>query len=203
MNLSSEMNTDLVSFPLDRYKIYTSGSVWIVARDCSDNSYPRVTMDISLEKMSHWFFYWLGGNIVKINNFFKKGSIYQLFSEKRYSDCLWDRFPIFYRLREKYISVTVIACFYDEGISAQTGALGTEVNHDFHDLYFAFGSAVKGLMPFLFCFPAEIKICFKYYHGVSGALRATTPCITVKNPAVMVGLACLILTVRHTYWYVS
>ncbi|XP_020781113.2 LOW QUALITY PROTEIN: E3 ubiquitin-protein ligase HECW2 [Boleophthalmus pectinirostris] len=30
----------------------------------------------------------------------------------------------------------------------------------------------------------ETKICFKYYHGVSGALRATTPCITVKNPSV-------------------
>ncbi|XP_048049945.1 E3 ubiquitin-protein ligase HECW2 [Megalobrama amblycephala] len=29
---------------------------------------------------------------------------------------------------------------------------------------------------------AETRICFKYYHGVSGALRATTPCITVKNP---------------------
>ncbi|XP_065132761.1 E3 ubiquitin-protein ligase HECW1 isoform X1 [Paramisgurnus dabryanus] len=28
----------------------------------------------------------------------------------------------------------------------------------------------------------ETKICFKYYHGVSGALRATTPCVTVKNP---------------------
>ncbi|XP_055086375.1 E3 ubiquitin-protein ligase HECW2 [Periophthalmus magnuspinnatus] len=36
----------------------------------------------------------------------------------------------------------------------------------------------------------ETKICFKYYHGVSGALRATTPCITVKNPSVPVeGLA--------------
>ncbi|XP_061547809.1 E3 ubiquitin-protein ligase HECW2 isoform X3 [Phycodurus eques] len=36
----------------------------------------------------------------------------------------------------------------------------------------------------------ETKICFKYYHGVSGALRATTPCITVKNTAVLVeGLA--------------
>lgn len=34
----------------------------------------------------------------------------------------------------------------------------------------------------------ETKICFKYYHGVSGALRATTPCITVKNPSV---LACV------------
>lgn len=40
-----------------------------------------------------------------------------------------------------------------------------------------------------FCFlsTAETKVCFKYYHGVSGALRATTPCITVKNPGVPVG----------------
>uniref|UniRef100_A0A674CG38 HECT-type E3 ubiquitin transferase n=1 Tax=Salmo trutta TaxID=8032 RepID=A0A674CG38_SALTR len=30
----------------------------------------------------------------------------------------------------------------------------------------------------------ETKICFKYYHGVSGALRATTPSLTVKNPSV-------------------
>uniref|UniRef100_A0A3B3RM37 HECT-type E3 ubiquitin transferase n=1 Tax=Paramormyrops kingsleyae TaxID=1676925 RepID=A0A3B3RM37_9TELE len=29
----------------------------------------------------------------------------------------------------------------------------------------------------------ETKICFKYYHGVSGALRATTPSVTVKNVA--------------------
>ncbi|KAA0718612.1 E3 ubiquitin-protein ligase HECW1 [Triplophysa tibetana] len=28
----------------------------------------------------------------------------------------------------------------------------------------------------------ETKICFKYYHGLSGALRATTPCVTAKNP---------------------
>ncbi|KAM5303324.1 E3 ubiquitin-protein ligase HECW1 [Glossophaga mutica] len=27
----------------------------------------------------------------------------------------------------------------------------------------------------------ETKICFKYYHGVSGALRATTPSVTIKN----------------------
>lgn len=33
---------------------------------------------------------------------------------------------------------------------------------------------------------AETKVCFKYYHGVSGALRATTPCITIKNPGVPV-----------------
>ncbi|XP_031415528.1 E3 ubiquitin-protein ligase HECW1 isoform X2 [Clupea harengus] len=32
----------------------------------------------------------------------------------------------------------------------------------------------------------ETKICFKYYHGVSGALRATTPSVTVKNPSVPV-----------------
>ncbi|GAA6069411.1 E3 ubiquitin-protein ligase HECW1 isoform X1, partial [Tachysurus ichikawai] len=30
---------------------------------------------------------------------------------------------------------------------------------------------------------SETKICFKYYHGVSGALRATTPCVTVRNPS--------------------
>ncbi|KAM5152312.1 E3 ubiquitin-protein ligase HECW2 isoform 1-T2 [Mantella aurantiaca] len=33
----------------------------------------------------------------------------------------------------------------------------------------------------------EIKICFKYYHGISGSLRASTPCITVKNPSAMMG----------------
>ncbi|XP_041923304.1 E3 ubiquitin-protein ligase HECW1 [Alosa sapidissima] len=36
------------------------------------------------------------------------------------------------------------------------------------------------------CFvESETKICFKYYHGVSGALRATTPSVTVKNCPVM------------------
>uniref|UniRef100_A0A8C8BFA0 HECT-type E3 ubiquitin transferase n=1 Tax=Otus sunia TaxID=257818 RepID=A0A8C8BFA0_9STRI len=34
----------------------------------------------------------------------------------------------------------------------------------------------------------ETKICFKYYHGVSGALRATTPSVTVKNNAAPVNL---------------
>uniref|UniRef100_A0A8C1RPE6 HECT-type E3 ubiquitin transferase n=1 Tax=Cyprinus carpio TaxID=7962 RepID=A0A8C1RPE6_CYPCA len=38
-------------------------------------------------------------------------------------------------------------------------------------------------------FTAETKICFKYYHGVSGALRAITPCITVKNPGVPVSVS--------------
>uniref|UniRef100_A0A8C3QP58 HECT-type E3 ubiquitin transferase n=1 Tax=Cyanoderma ruficeps TaxID=181631 RepID=A0A8C3QP58_9PASS len=35
----------------------------------------------------------------------------------------------------------------------------------------------------------ETKICFKYYHGVSGALRATTPSVTVKNNAAPVSYA--------------
>uniref|UniRef100_A0A4W5LBS6 HECT-type E3 ubiquitin transferase n=1 Tax=Hucho hucho TaxID=62062 RepID=A0A4W5LBS6_9TELE len=39
----------------------------------------------------------------------------------------------------------------------------------------------------------ETKICFKYYHGVSGALRATTPSLTVKNPSVPVTLKGVIL----------
>uniref|UniRef100_A0A8C9U3T5 HECT, C2 and WW domain containing E3 ubiquitin protein ligase 1 n=1 Tax=Scleropages formosus TaxID=113540 RepID=A0A8C9U3T5_SCLFO len=30
---------------------------------------------------------------------------------------------------------------------------------------------------------SETKVCFKYYHGLSGALRATTPSVTVKNPS--------------------
>uniref|UniRef100_A0A670Y7P8 HECT-type E3 ubiquitin transferase n=1 Tax=Pseudonaja textilis TaxID=8673 RepID=A0A670Y7P8_PSETE len=37
------------------------------------------------------------------------------------------------------------------------------------------------------CFAeSETKICFKYYHGVSGALRATTPSVTVKNNTIPV-----------------
>lgn len=39
----------------------------------------------------------------------------------------------------------------------------------------------------LYFMEPEIKICFKYYHGISGSLRATTPCITVKNPSAMMG----------------
>ncbi|MGH0143339.1 UNVERIFIED_CONTAM: hypothetical protein FKN15_007401 [Acipenser sinensis] len=49
------------------------------------------------------------------------------------------------------------------------------------------GQIVWLLEPGPYFMEPEIKICFKYYHGVSGALRATTPCITVKNPGVMVG----------------
>ncbi|XP_062288060.1 E3 ubiquitin-protein ligase HECW2 [Scomber scombrus] len=52
------------------------------------------------------------------------------------------------------------------------------------------GQIVWRLEPGPYFMEPETKICFKYYHGVSGALRATTPCITVKNPAVLVeGLA--------------
>lgn len=42
---------------------------------------------------------------------------------------------------------------------------------------------------------AETRICFKYYHGVTGALRAATPCITVKNPAVLV--CCTAFVLNH------
>ncbi|XP_038645039.1 E3 ubiquitin-protein ligase HECW2-like isoform X2 [Scyliorhinus canicula] len=49
------------------------------------------------------------------------------------------------------------------------------------------GQIVWRIEPGPYFMEAETKICFKYYHGVSGALRATTPCITVKNPAAMAG----------------
>ncbi|XP_041118290.1 E3 ubiquitin-protein ligase HECW2-like isoform X4 [Polyodon spathula] len=49
------------------------------------------------------------------------------------------------------------------------------------------GQIVWRLEPGPYFMEPEIKICFKYYHGVSGALRATTACITVKNPGVVVG----------------
>ncbi|XP_043083090.1 E3 ubiquitin-protein ligase HECW1 isoform X2 [Puntigrus tetrazona] len=35
----------------------------------------------------------------------------------------------------------------------------------------------------LYFMEAETKVCFKYYHGLSGALRATTPSVTVQNPS--------------------
>lgn len=47
---------------------------------------------------------------------------------------------------------------------------------------------------------AETKVCFKYYHGVSGALRATTPCITVKNPGVQVGLLSISGVSQEVKW---
>uniref|UniRef100_A0A7N6F6U5 HECT-type E3 ubiquitin transferase n=1 Tax=Anabas testudineus TaxID=64144 RepID=A0A7N6F6U5_ANATE len=46
------------------------------------------------------------------------------------------------------------------------------------------GQIVWRLEPGPYFMEPETKICFKYYHGVSGSLRATTPCITVKNPGV-------------------
>ncbi|MEE6517530.1 hypothetical protein FKM82_027806 [Ascaphus truei] len=51
------------------------------------------------------------------------------------------------------------------------------------------GQIVWRIEPGLYFMEPEIKICFKYYHGISGALRAATPCITVKNTAVMLRLA--------------
>ncbi|XP_059822912.1 E3 ubiquitin-protein ligase HECW2-like isoform X2 [Hypanus sabinus] len=50
------------------------------------------------------------------------------------------------------------------------------------------GQIVWRIEPGPYFMEAETKICFKYYHGVSGALRATTPCITVKNTATMTGV---------------
>ncbi|KAM6984945.1 E3 ubiquitin-protein ligase HECW2 [Aplochiton taeniatus] len=47
------------------------------------------------------------------------------------------------------------------------------------------GQIVWRLEPGPYFTDPETKICFKYYHGVTGALRATTPCITVKNPGVL------------------
>uniref|UniRef100_A0A1A7YYF1 HECT-type E3 ubiquitin transferase n=1 Tax=Iconisemion striatum TaxID=60296 RepID=A0A1A7YYF1_9TELE len=48
------------------------------------------------------------------------------------------------------------------------------------------GQILWRLEPEPYFMESETKICFKYYHGVTGALRATTPCITVKNPGVPV-----------------
>ncbi|XP_051560867.1 E3 ubiquitin-protein ligase HECW2-like isoform X3 [Myxocyprinus asiaticus] len=50
------------------------------------------------------------------------------------------------------------------------------------------GQIVWRLEPGQYFMEPETKICFKYYHGVSGALRATTSCITVKNPGVTLGV---------------
>ncbi|KAM9839604.1 E3 ubiquitin-protein ligase HECW1 [Aulostomus maculatus] len=33
---------------------------------------------------------------------------------------------------------------------------------------------------------ADTQVCFKYYHGVTGALRATTPSVTIKKPSLPV-----------------
>uniref|UniRef100_A0A673JRB3 E3 ubiquitin-protein ligase HECW1-like n=1 Tax=Sinocyclocheilus rhinocerous TaxID=307959 RepID=A0A673JRB3_9TELE len=41
----------------------------------------------------------------------------------------------------------------------------------------------------LYFMEAETKVCFKYYHGLSGALRATTPSVTVRNPSANVSAA--------------
>uniref|UniRef100_A0A8C7L1J5 HECT-type E3 ubiquitin transferase n=1 Tax=Oncorhynchus kisutch TaxID=8019 RepID=A0A8C7L1J5_ONCKI len=60
------------------------------------------------------------------------------------------------------------------------------------------GQIVWRLEPGPYFMEPETKICFKYYHGVSGGLRATTPCITVNNPGLPVSSVCLSYT-----WYVS
>ncbi|XP_044101607.1 E3 ubiquitin-protein ligase HECW1 isoform X3 [Neovison vison] len=45
------------------------------------------------------------------------------------------------------------------------------------------GQIIWKIDPSSYFVEPETKICFKYYHGVSGALRATTPSVTVKNSA--------------------
>uniref|UniRef100_A0A670HV36 HECT-type E3 ubiquitin transferase n=1 Tax=Podarcis muralis TaxID=64176 RepID=A0A670HV36_PODMU len=66
------------------------------------------------------------------------------------------------------------------------------------------GQIVWRIEPGPYFMEPEIKICFKYYHGISGALRATTPCITVKNPAVMVSIFYSLLdTDQHSRKLVS
>ncbi|XP_037552766.1 E3 ubiquitin-protein ligase HECW2 [Nematolebias whitei] len=48
------------------------------------------------------------------------------------------------------------------------------------------GQILWRLEPEPYFMEPETKICFKYYHGVTGALRAMTPCITVKNTQIPV-----------------
>lgn len=39
--------------------------------------------------------------------------------------------------------------------------------------------------------PAETQVCFRYYHGATGALRATTPSVTVRNSCAAVSFSTL------------
>ncbi|XP_059494114.1 E3 ubiquitin-protein ligase HECW1-like isoform X1 [Stegostoma tigrinum] len=48
------------------------------------------------------------------------------------------------------------------------------------------GQIIWKIEPSSYFVESETKICFKYYHGASGALRATTPSISVRNPSVPV-----------------
>ena len=70
------------------------------------------------------------------------------------------------------------------GVAARMGGIGWQFL-GVCAIALAFSSGVTPYfsVPFCFCLSAETKICFKYYHGVSGALRATTPSVTVKNSA--------------------
>uniref|UniRef100_A0A3Q1G5N5 E3 ubiquitin-protein ligase HECW1/2 N-terminal domain-containing protein n=1 Tax=Acanthochromis polyacanthus TaxID=80966 RepID=A0A3Q1G5N5_9TELE len=43
---------------------------------------------------------------------------------------------------------------------------------------------------------SETQVCFRYYHGVTGALRATTPSVTIKK-----GTAPVSLTAPHAFIY--
>ncbi|XP_062900117.1 E3 ubiquitin-protein ligase HECW1-like isoform X1 [Mobula hypostoma] len=45
------------------------------------------------------------------------------------------------------------------------------------------GQIIWKIEPSSYFVEPETKICFKYYHGATGALRATTPSISVRNPS--------------------
>uniref|UniRef100_A0A3P9MBZ1 HECT-type E3 ubiquitin transferase n=1 Tax=Oryzias latipes TaxID=8090 RepID=A0A3P9MBZ1_ORYLA len=71
-----------------------------------------------------------------------------------------------------HIDETCVANMWD---SKNRGVNGTQTGH-----------IVWRLEPEPYFTEPETKICFRYYHGLSGALRASTPCITVQNPGVLV-----------------
>lgn len=50
----------------------------------------------------------------------------------------------------------------------------------------------------IFFSTAETQVCFRYYHGVTGALRATTPSVIIKKGSAPVSLSALyLLIVTH------
>ncbi|KAF6730462.1 E3 ubiquitin-protein ligase HECW2 [Oryzias melastigma] len=71
-----------------------------------------------------------------------------------------------------HIDETCVANMWD---SKNRGVNGTQT-----------GNIVWRLEPEPYFTEPETKICFRYYHGLSGALRASTPCITVSNPGGLV-----------------
>lgn len=92
-----------------------------------------------------------------------------------------------------------------------SNVLGNKINHQtlfilLCDMHFTMWSQIQcwwketnSHLIFHLCAPppAETQVCFRYYHGVTGALRATTPSVTIKNGSATVSLTtlhCFILT---------